>query len=125
MLQRLITFLALALIGFGSSLADDIDIPVSPDDENPDGIYGNKHRSAPIQHWCTIDIEGASITSSVNGIICYEIIAEGDNAAVVSTPSPTLLIDRLKTLPEGQYTIRLITPDRSYSGSFYLSARQT
>ena len=124
MLQRLITFLALALIGFGSSLADDIDIPVSSD-EDPENIWNNRHRSAPIQHWCTIDIEGASITSSVDGIICYEIIAEGDNAAVVSTPSPTLLIDRLKTLPEGQYTIRLITPDKSYSGSFYLSARQT
>lgn len=124
MIQRLITFLALALIGFGSSLADDIDIPVSSD-ENPDWKYGNKHRSAPIQHWCTIDIEGASITSSVDGIICYEIIADGDNAAVVSTPSPVILIDRLKTLPEGQYTIRLITPDKSYSGSFYLSARQT
>ena len=121
MLQRLITFLALALIGFGSSLADDIDIPVSSDDEDTRGH--NKHRSAPIQHWCTIDIEGASITSSVDGIICYEIIADGDNAAVVSTPSPVILIDRLENLPEVQYTIRLITPDKSYSGSFYLSAR--
>ncbi len=118
---RLITLLSFALISIASCLADDdIDIPVSSDGE--DNPYPIRHRSAPMQHWCKIDIDGATISSSVNGIISYELISDSGEASIISTTSPLLLIDRLRTLPDGQYTIRLITADTSYSGSFYLSS---
>ncbi len=120
MKNRIIFFLSLVFIGVGTCLAS-IEIPISPDDNGTS--YNNRHRSRPIQHWCSIDLENSSICSSIEDIVWYELIG-ADEITLISTPVPSILIDQINAIPDGQYTIRLITSDKTYSGIIHMSRNQ-
>lgn len=116
MALRITTILVIFLSSALSAFAE-ITIPMTPEgSDDSEKIYGNGHRSRPIANWCNIDIETQNITTSIQGIISYEIIL-GSDEVIISTPLATELCLTLASLQEGTYTLRIITPEHTYIGS--------
>lgn len=113
---RIASLLLSALISVTTCLAA-IEVPVSIDSpDDPSEVRDNKHRSRPIIHWCTIDIENGSVDSSVTDIVSYELL-DADNNVTVAESDPSAFAAHLGLLSSGSYTLRLRTTDNTtYSG---------
>lgn len=115
MTPRIATILIIFLASAFSAFAD-ITIPMTSEGSDDLEItHRNGHRSRPIANWCNIDIETQTITTSIQGIINYEIIL-GSEEVVISTPSASELCVALSSLSEGTYTLRIRTSGRTYTG---------
>lgn len=116
MILRIATLLLSALISVTTCMAA-IEVPVSVDGSDyPDKDYNRGHRSRPIVHWCTIDIENGSVDSSVTDIVSYELV-DADNNVTVAESDPSAFVAHLGLLSSGSYTLRLRTADNTtYSG---------
>lgn len=116
MILRIATLLISAMISVTTCMAA-IEVPVSVDGSDyPDKDYNRGHRSRPIVHWCTIDIENGSVDSSVTDIVSYELVDASNNVTVAES-DPSAFATHLGLLSSGSYTLRLRTADNTtYSG---------
>lgn len=116
MILRIATLLLSALISVTACLAA-IEVPVSiesPDD--PSETRNKGHRSRPIVHWCTIDLENGYVNSSVADIVGYELV-DANNNVTVAESDPSAFVAQFGLLSSGSYTLRLRTTDNTiYSG---------
>jgi len=116
MILRIATLLLSALVSVTTCMAA-IEIPVSIDSpDDPSETRNKGHRSRPIVHWCTIDIENGTLVSSVTDIVGYELV-DADNNVTIAASDQSAFVAQLGLLSSGSYTLRLRTTDNTtYSG---------
>ena len=107
---RLISALIFALSAF--ALRAEIPVPLI-DEDNP---KKERHRSRPMMQWCTIDTDARTVTTTLSAPVLTYYIMDEDDAVIVASDSSEEFADGVATLPDGAYTLRLVTADSAYTG---------